>query len=98
MASSSLTVLGFIQYASKKMDKTVEDKDQVLLLSKRSDDDLINIGSVTNDSCTVDKSLTIEYSEIAIECGEVYHLAGFDLAPVLHLNRANVVGVCYHYF
>lgn len=61
-----------------------------VLKSKRSDDDLINIGNVGEDSCTVDKQIKIAYSGVDIDCGETYHLAGFESHPIIVLNRANV--------
>lgn len=96
----SLLIINII-YCNNEKDNEEENGVQNIrdkeILTKRSEDDFINIGSITNDTCTVDKTLTIEYGEVNVICGEIYHLAGFEMAPVVHPNRANVVKLPFYF-
>lgn len=56
-----------------------------------NDPHLIHIGNVGRDSCTVDKQMNVSFAGVPVICGDTYFLAGFDNAPKIILNRANIV-------
>jgi len=58
-----------------------------------NDPHLIHIGNVDRDSCTVDKQMNVSFAGVPVICGDTYFLAGFDNAPKIILNRANVVRI-----
>ena len=70
-------------------------------IDNQDDENLVHIGKIDQDSCTVDKEMGVTFAGVQVVCGENYFLAGFDKKPKVVLNRANVVSIkcpVYNFF